>query len=77
MTKREAYPHPYPTWKTAQFKLGDTFRFIDSMNPLDIRTATVVGWVDTDRVLADYPLLSGVIAKAASIHIKRILPKQL
>ena len=77
MTKREEYPHPYPTWKTAKFKLGDTFQFIDSMSPLDIRTATVVGWVDTDRVLADYPLLSGVIAKGASIHIKRILPKQI
>jgi len=77
MKKRELYLHPYPTWKTAKYKLGDTFQFVDSMNPLDIRTATVVGWEDTDRVLVDYPLSSGVMARGASIHVKTIVPQQI
>lgn len=66
-----------PSYKSAyELTLGESFRFIDSKNPLDIRTGTVVGY-STDAVLADYPLLSGVMARGARIHINTILPKQL
>jgi hypothetical protein len=68
---------PCSTWKSAKWNIGELFQFINALNPLDIRTGTVVGWDCQDRLLADYPLTNGVIAKGASIHVNTILPKQL
>jgi len=63
--------------KSEDFEIGDKIQFIDSMKPLVIKDAVVTGHDIEDRVLARYEYHDGIFAEGASIHVNRILPKQI
>lgn len=74
---KNTLPHPHPTWESAKYKLNEVIEFIDSMNPIVIRKATVIGWDCQDRVLVRYEYHGGIFAEGMSIHTNRILPRKI